>query len=483
MLDFRPVGYVIGLLIVGLGLAMAAPAAIDGWAGSDNWRAFALAGCLTAVLGGALARACKAARTPGLSIPQTFLLTAVLWLASPLFGALPLMFGAPGLGLTDAYFEAASGFTTAGATVITGLDDLPRGVLLWRIMLHWFGGIGIIVAAMAVLPALRIGGMQLFKAESFDTFGKVLPRASEIAASVIWLYVVLTAACAVAYAATGMALFDSVTIAMSTVATGGFANSDSSFGNFPPAAEYVAAVFMLVASLPFVRLVQLAAGATVRPLLADTQVHAFLAIALAMVAGIALWRLAGGQGDAETVFRKTLFNGLSILTGTGFASEDYSLWGAFPAMTLFILGLVGGCSGSATCAIKVFRFQVLAAALSAQVRAIHSPNGVFLPRYEGRAIDDEVLASVMAFFYMFALTLGLATVALAMMGLDPVTAISAAAASLACVGPGFGPIVGPSGNYAPLPDAAKWLLALAMIMGRLELLGLLVLFTRGFWRA
>jgi trk system potassium uptake protein TrkH len=483
MQDFRPVGATLGPLLFWLGAAMLLPMAADLVAGEANWRAFAVAALVTMVAGAALERGCASdGRGAGMTIPQTFLLTAAIWVVGPAFGALPFVFGAPGAGFTDAYFEATSGFTTAGATVFAKLETLPPGVLLWRQIMHWLGGIGIIVVALAILPALRIGGMQLFRSESFDTMGKVLPRATEIAASVSWVYVALTGLCAVAYAACGMTLFDAATHAMSTVATGGFANYDASFGGFPPAAEYVAVVFMTLACLPFVRIVQFAAG-TAQPLLRDTQVHAYLGFTAVFVLGVFLWRLAEGHGDVEPVFRRTLFNVVSILTGTGFASEDYSLWGAFPAAMLFIGGLVGGCSGSATCAIKVFRFQVLAAAIRAQVQAIHSPNGVFLPRFQGRPIDDEVLSSVMAFFYMFALTLGVVTVALAMMGLDPVTAISAAAASLACVGPGFGPIVGPAGNYAPLPDAAKWLLAVTMIMGRLELLGFLVLFTRAFWRS
>lgn len=482
MMDLRPVGATLGPLLFWLGLSMAVPMLVDLWAGTPNWRAFAVAGLVTAVSGAALETGCRdAGRSPGMTIPQTFLLTALIWVVGPAFGALPFMFGATQASFTDGYFEATSGFTTAGATVLTRLETLPPGLLLWRQIMHWLGGIGIIVIALAILPALRIGGMQLFRSESFDTLGKFLPRASEIAASVSWVYVILTLLCAVAYAACGLSLFDAVTHAMSTVATGGFANYDSSFGSFPPAAEYVAVLFMVLACLPFVRIVQFAAG-TARPLLQDSQIHAYLGFTALFVLGVVVWRLAEGHGDAETVFRRTAFNVVSVLTGTGFASEDYALWGAFPSVMLFIGGLVGGCSGSATCAIKVFRFQVLAAAINAQVRAIHSPSGVFMPRYEGRPIDDEVLSSVMAFFYMFALTLAVVTVALAMMGLDPVTAISAAAASLACVGPGFGPIVGPSGNYASLPDAAKWLLALTMIMGRLELLGLLVLFSRSFWR-
>ena len=481
MLDPRPVGFVIGLLLVLLGLAMAAPMAADLWSGAPNWAAFALSGALTVATGGALAFACRGARGGGLTVRQTFLLTSSVWVALPLFAALPFVFGAPGARYVDAFFEAMSGLTTTGSTVFSGLDAMPAGTLLWRALLQWFGGVGIIVVAMAFLPALRVGGMQLFRSEAFDTFGKILPRAAEIAASIGWIYVGLTTACAAAYHGFGMSLFDAVCHAMTTIATGGFANYDSSFAAFDPGVEYVAALFLLLASLPFVRYVQLAAGSA-QPLFKDSQARVFLLIAVGAVAALALWRALGAEGPFEPILRKSLFNGLSILTGAGFASADYNAWGSLPVAVFFVIGMVGGCAGSTCCAIKVFRFQVLFAAIVAQVRRIHSPSGMFVARYEGRPVDDAALSSVMSFFYFFALTLGLFTVALSMIGLEPVTAISGAATALANVGPGLGPEIGPAGNFAGLPDSAKWTLAAAMLVGRLELLSVLVLFTPGFWR-
>ncbi|TVQ56244.1 MAG: TrkH family potassium uptake protein [Rhodobacteraceae bacterium] len=481
MIDLRPVGYVLGLLIVAFGVAMGAPAAVDLVDGAWNWRAFAVSGALTVAVGATAASACRASARPGLTIQQTFALTVFVWALLPLFGALPLMIGEPRARLTDGYFEAMSGLTTTGSTVFSGLETLPRGALLWRAMMQWFGGVGIIVVALAFLPNLRVGGMQLFRSEAFDTFGKILPRAGDIAASVSWVYVGLTGLCAVVYAGFGMDPFDAVCHAMTTIALGGFANSDASFSAYPPAIEYAAAIFMLLAALPFVRYVQLVAG-TPGPLFRDTQIRAFFWVAGAVVLSLTLWRLATAEGEAEAFFRRALFNGVSILTGTGYASEDYGLWGGFAATVVFIAGLVGGCAGSATCAIKVFRFQVLIAAVDAEVRTIHSPSGVFIPRFDGRPVEPEAISSVMSFLYLFALTLGLVTVALAMMGLDPVTAISGAATALANVGPGLGPVIGPAGNFAPLPDGAKWVLSLAMLLGRLEVLTVLVLLTPGFWR-
>lgn len=481
MLDLRPVGYVIGLLLVGLGASMALPMLADWVEGSANWQAFALSAAVTLFVGLSLVLACRAERQEGLTIRQTFLLTVLIWIVSPAFAALPLMMGEPHATAADAFFEAMSGVTTTGSTVFTGLDTMAPGVLLWRAMLQWFGGLGIIVVALAFLPALRVGGMQLFKSEAFDTFGKILPRARDIAASISWLYIGLTIACTVAYASLGMDGFDAFCHAMTTIATGGFANYDSSFGAFGPQAEYAASLFMLLASLPLVRLVQFVAGSA-RPLLHDPQVQAFLCLTVAIVAALVLWRLTHEDGPLEPIVRRSLFNAVSILTGTGYASEDYSLWGSFPVVVLFIAGMIGGCSGSATCAIKVFRFQVLVAAIVSQVRVIHSPSGVFLPRYDGRAIEEGVLSSVMTFFYLFGLTLAVVTVALSMMGLDAITAISGAATALTNVGPGFGPIIGPAGNFAPLPDEAKWLLSATMLLGRLELVSVFVIFTVAFWR-
>ena len=481
MLDLRPVGYVIGLLLATLGASMGLPLLADWLDGSQNWRAFAVSAAVTLFVGLSLVLACRAERQEGLTIRQTFLLTVLVWIVSPAFAALPMMLGEPHASAADAFFEAMSGVTTTGSTVFVGLDTMAPGVLLWRAMLQWFGGLGIIVVALAFLPALRVGGMQLFKSEAFDTFGKILPRARDIAASLSWLYLGLTVACTVAYASFGMSGFDAFCHAMTTIATGGFANYDSSFGGFTPEAEYAASLFMLLASLPLVRLVQLVAGSA-RPLLHDPQVQAFLGTTAAIVAALVVWRVLREDGPLEPVIRRSLFNAVSVLTGTGYASEDYSLWGSFAVVVLFIAGLIGGCSGSATCAIKVFRFQVLAAAIVSQVRIIHSPSGVFPPRYDGRAIEEGVISSVMTFFYLFGLTLAVVTVSLSMMGLDAMTAITGAATALTNVGPGFGPIIGPAGNFAPLPDEAKWLLSFTMLLGRLELVSVFVIFTVAFWR-
>ncbi len=482
MLDPRPLGYVVGLLLTQFGAVMAIPALLDILDGSENWQAFAISGAMTPFVGVALALACAAGKRQGLSIPQTFLLTSGVWVVFPAAGALPFMIGVPHVSFTDAFFEAMSGLTTTGATVFTGLELMPRSTLLWRGMMQWFGGVGIIVVALAFLPSLRVGGMQLFKSEGFDTFGKILPRAAEIAKAVSWVYVGLSVLCTIAYSASGMKLFDAVVNTMTTMATGGFTNYDSSFASFSVSAEYVAVFFMICASLPFARYVQLVAGSP-GPLYNDAQVRGYLFVIATSVAAITLWRLFDDGGEVEPVFRRTLFNFVSVISGTGYASEDYGLWGEFPVALIFFAIILGGCSGSAAGGVKVFRAQVLISALTAQTRTIHSPSGVFTPRYEGRPIGNDVISSVMTFLFMFALTFGVGVVALAMMGVSPITAISGVATTLGNVGPGLGPEIGPSGNYAGMPDGAVWIFSILMALGRLELLSVYVLFTATFWRA
>lgn len=481
MIDLRPVGYVIGLLVAALGATMLVPMAADALVGNGHWPVFLESAIVTALFGGLLALACANGVEERLSLQQTFLLTTSVWVALPAFGAIPFLIGAPEATITDALFEAMSGLTTTGSTVFTGLDTMPAGILLWRSMLQWFGGIGIIVVAMVFLPELRIGGMQIFRSEAFETMGKILPRAAEIAGRISAIYIILTVACAAAYAWAGMTFFDAVNHALTSLSTGGFSTYDASMGVYQGAPEYVASVFMVLASLPFVRYVQLVSGSA-RPLFSDVQVRGFLWVLGVTVVLITAFRILVNDDELEHAFREAVFNITSITTGTGYASVDYQLWGAFPVVLFFFLGLVGGCAGSTCCSIKIFRYQILLASIRTQIQRIHAPHGVFTPRYEGRPVSEDVLSSVMAFFVLFTVTLGVMSVLLAMTGLDIVTSVSGAATALANVGPGLGPIIGPAGNFAPLNDPAKWILTAAMLIGRLELMVVLVLFTAGFWR-
>lgn len=481
MFDLRPVGYVIGLLVAALGFTMLVPLLADLLAGNGHWFVFFEAGVITMLTGGLVALACANGVSAGLSLRQTFLLTSLVWLTLPVFAALPFMMGAPQASFTNAFFEAMSGLTTTGSTTFEHLDQFPEGLRLWRGILQWLGGVGIIVVAMVFLPELRVGGMQIFRSEAFDTMGKILPRAGQIASSIAVIYVVLTVACALAYSATGMLPFDALVHAMTTVSTGGMANYDSSFQGFGAGAHYVAVVFMALAALPFVRYVQLLAG-TAKPLWRDTQVHGFFIVIGFCVMLITAW-LWGREGVmTEIAFREALFNVTSILSGTGYASADYMAWGTFPVMMFFFIGLVGGCAGSTACSVKIFRYQILFASIKSQIRQIHSPHGIFTPRYDGRPISEDVLNSVMAFFVAFLLSLGGTAVLLGMTGLDFITAVSGAATAIGNIGPGLGPQIGPDGNFVQINDTAKWILAMAMFVGRLEIMVVLTILSFKFWR-
>ncbi|MDP5083895.1 MAG: TrkH family potassium uptake protein [Yoonia sp.] len=481
MLDLRPVGYVIGLLVASLGLTMIGPLLVDLLAGDDHWFVFFESAVITVLTGGLIALACANGVTQRLSLRQTFLLTSLVWLTLPLFGAIPFILGATQASFTNAFFEAMSGLTTTGATVFTGIEDLPDGLKLWRGILQWLGGVGIVVVAMVFLPELRVGGMQIFRTEAFDTMGKILPRAGQIASRISVIYLILTVSCALAYSVTGMLPFDALVHAMTTVSTGGMANYDASFGIYGAGAHYVGAFFMLLAALPFVRYVQLLAG-TAQPLWRDTQIHAFLWIVAITVLLITSW-VWGREGVmSEVAFREALFNVTSIISGTGYSSADYMSWGTFPVVMFFLIGLIGGCAGSTSCSVKVFRYQLVFAAIKSQIRQIHSPHGVFTPRYDGRPISEDVLNSVIAFLVAFILSLGITTVLLGLTGLDFITSISGAAAALANIGPGLGLEIGPAGNYANINDTAKWILAIAMFVGRLEIMVVLTILTIKFWR-
>jgi len=287
--------------------------------------------------------------------------------------------------------------------------------------------------------------------------------------------------CAAAYMLSGMTAFDATVHAMTTIATGGFANYDASFAAFEGASVSVAVVFMILAALPFVRFVQMTAG-TARPLLQDSQIRFFLKTTVLIIVGLTLWRVVHDGVTTVEGVRNVVFNVVSILTGTGYASADYMLWGGLPVTVLFFVGLIGGCAGSTSCSIKVFRYQLLFASIKAQLRKIHSPNGMFTPRYDGRSIDEDVLNSVMSFFVFFIVTLGVVAVLLGLTGLDFITSLSGASAALANIGPGLGDHIGPAGNFAGLNDSAKWLLAAAMLIGRLELMVVYAILTVKFWR-
>lgn len=481
MIDIRPVANIIGKLVFTMGLIMVLPLLVDHWRGDPNWRSFLQAAILCVVLGSILTLATRTNDT-SLTTQQAFLLTTSLWIVLPIAGAIPFILGAPHVDFTDAYFEAMSGMTTTGTTVFPVLDGLPNGTHLWRALLQWLGGLGIIVVAMVFLPVMRVGGMQFFKTEGFDTLGKILPRALDIARETTLVYIGMTAASIITFILLGMTGFDAVFHGLSACSTGGFSNYDASFNTYPGAPQVAASFFMILAALPFIRMVQLVRGEA-QPLYHDIQVRAYLRWLFYVISVIVIYRLlTRGEQNPFQVMNNTVFNVISTSTGTGFGAGDVTQWGNFPFTLLFLIGLVGGCTGSTACSIKVFRFLVLFRAVKAQIRRMHSPHRVFPLMLEGRPLDRDVVSSVMAFFTMFMLTFGLLIVALALTGLHPRTALTGAWTAIANVGPIWGPEITSNGSVDQFPTSAKWMMIIGMFLGRLELVSVLVLLLPRFWR-
>ncbi len=481
MIDLRPVLLVVGVFLTLLSLFMGVPALVDLIAGNPDWQVFTVSAGVTMFVGVALALSCRSGRFR-LSVRQAFVMTTVSWSALTLFAALPFMFSELEMSFTDAFFEAMSGITTTGSTVIVGLDLAPPGILLWRGILQWLGGLGIIVMAVAVLPMMGVGGMQMFRVEGFEAGEKILPRATRIAALLSLVYVALTFVWALALYGAGMNGLEASVHAMTTIATGGYSTSDGSIGHFDSAViDVIIMAGMIVGSLPFVLLLRALQG-DLSVLIHDSQVHWFLAIMVAAVFAATLFLVQDADYDPLTAVRYGAFNVISVLTGTGYATADFWLWGSFAAPIFFYIMFIGGCTGSTSCGIKIFRFQVLWAAANTQFLHLIRPHGVFIPYYQGRPIPEDVITSVLSFFFVFGVLFALLAVGLGMFGLDFVTAISAAATAICNVGPGLGPIIGPAGTFESLPDGAKWLLSAGMLLGRLELFTVLLLLSPAFWR-
>ncbi|HAK62846.1 MAG TPA: potassium transporter TrkH [Alphaproteobacteria bacterium] len=485
MFDLRPMMRVIGYMLITLGGAMLIPALFDFASDDPDWRGFLLSSALTLFAGLALylAGGGAPAQNAALNLRQTFLLTVVSWIVVAAFAALPFYFAKVHLNATNPFFESVSGFSTTGSTVIVGLDSAGRGTLLWRGLLQWAGGIGIIVTAIAVMPMLQVGGMQLFHTESSDISEiKLLPRIGQMARTIGLIYLGISFACALSYWLGGMTAFEAVVNMMGTVSTGGFATSDKSFMLWDsPVIEAAAILFMFVGALPLMLFWPLLRGKP-GPLLGDSQVRAFTAITVVAIGMLTLFQLAEGINTDWRAFRYAAFNTVSAITGTGFMNTDYGLWGPFATVFFIVFILLGGCSGSASCGLKIFRVQVLYLAVLKQVKRLIYPNGVFIAHYNNRPLSDAAISSVTGYMFLFFLTFIISGSILSATGLDMTTAFSAVASTLANAGPGMGAIVGPAGNYSTLDPLQIWILSINMLLGRLELLTIYVLFLPRFWR-
>ncbi len=462
-----------GLIVLGVAALMA----LDAFIFRATAGVFTEAAFIAGLVGGLITLAVRGGELARFRRPHTFLLTSSVWLSAALAGALPLFLWK--LTAVDALFETISAVTTTGSTVMSGLDETPRGILLWRAILQGIGGVGFVVAGMALLPVLRVGGMQLFRTESSDRNEKEFRTATRFAMGTLGTYLALILACAAVYLAGGMSSFDAITHALTTLSTGGFSNYDSSFGHFDSAfLQWSATAFMLMGGLPFVWYLRLVTRGTV----ASEQVRAMLLALCAVIAVMTFWLWFNSGFLLADALRLVAFNVVSVVTTTGYATTDYTAWGPFAAVVFFGLTAVGGCTGSTAGGAKAMRWIILWRALKASMRRVVSPNGVFAIRYEGRPVAPDVLQGVVAFFTFYLVTVAVLAGALALMGLDFATSLSGALTATANVGPGIGDSIGPAGNFADLGSGPKLLLAFGMYVGRLEMMTVYTLFLPGFWR-
>jgi trk system potassium uptake protein TrkH len=480
LIQFRPILLALGLMVCLVAAAMLVPMAVDYADSHSSWLVFAASALITFFIGGLMVLFAYDRKPVRAGLREAFLLTTLCWTTVAAFAALP--FVGLGLPLADAYFESVSALTTTGATVITKLDSQPRGILLWRALLQGIGGLGIIVVAILILPFLRIGGMQLFQTESSDRSEKVVPRARQLVGSICGVFIGLLVACVIVFMFLGMTPFDAICHALSTVATGGFSTHDESFGYFRSAPlDWAAIFFMICGALPFVLYIKAMRG-DASALWLDEQVHGFLLLLFTASFVLSTWLVfARGLHYVDAVNLAT-FNVVSVVTTTGFSTTDYGGWGPFAVGVFFILLFVGGCSGSTSGGIKIYRLQVASLLTRSHLLHLISPHRIVTLLYNGRRLPEDVPFSVVAFLALYMATIGLFTVVLAAMGLDLVTALSSAATAVSNVGPGLGEIVGPAGTFATLPNGAKWVLSVAMLLGRLELFTVLVLLRPEFWR-
>ena len=480
MSNYKTVFFTLGILQIILGISMVIPI-LTQIIYSEMDSSF-IGAAIISIIFGVLFFLSNLNHDNKLNLQQAFLLTALSWLSIAIFGSLPFIFSKLELSITDSFFESMSGITTTGSTIILNLQDAPKSILLWRAMLQWLGGIGIIVMAITLMPIMNVGGMQLFKISSNDSSEKLLPKSKEVALRLIYVYLTLTTFCALTYRIFGMSIFDSITHSMTTIATGGFSNYNESIGHFNSLSiEISSMIFIILGSLPFIAYIKFLNGDK-RIFFLDTQIKSFIKIIIFSVILLSLYMLFYTSDFSFINLRPIFFNVISILTGTGYVTGEFDVWGSFPLVFFLMLMFIGGCAGSTTCGIKIFRIQILYVFVVNQLKKIIYPKGIFLIKYDKNTIDDKFMASIISFIFLYLVIFFLLTALLTLSGLDFVTSISGAATSISNVGPGLGSTIGPSGNFANLPEFSKWILSFGMILGRLELFAILVLFLPSFWK-
>ncbi len=478
MSNYKTVFFTLGILQIILGASMFVPIIVQ-FIYSEIDSSFFGASIVTIVFG-ALFFLTNIDHDRKVNLQQAFLLTALSWLSVAVFGSLPFIFSSMEMSITDAFFESMSGITTTGSTIISNLENAPKGILLWRAILQWLGGIGIIVMAITLMPIMNVGGMQLFKISSNDSSEKILPKSKEIALRLIYIYSALTAVCAISYWVFGMGKFDSLTHSMTTIATGGFSNYNQSIGYFNSIyIEISSIIFIILGSIPFIAYIKFLNG-NKKIFTNDTQIKSFLKIIILSIIILSFYLVLTNNENYS--FRSIFFNTISILTGTGYVNAEFDSWGSFPITIFLALMFIGGCAGSTTCGVKIFRIQILYLFILNQLKKIIYPKGVFLIKYDQNPVDEKFIASIISFIFFYFVIFFILAALLSLTGLDFITALSGAATSISNVGPGLGPIIGPNGDFSSLPDISKWVLSVGMILGRLELFAILVLFLPSFWK-
>ena len=478
MSNYKTVFFTLGILQIILGVFMLIPVIVQFF--YNEFDSSFVGASIVTIIFGSLFFLSNLDHEKKLNLQQAFLLTSLSWLSIAIFGSLPFVFSSTEFSFTNAFFESMSGITTTGSTIISNLEIIPKGILLWRALLQWLGGIGIIVMAITLMPIMNVGGMQLFKISSNDSSEKILPKSKEIALRLIYIYSILTVLCAISYKTLGMNFFDSLTHSMTTIATGGFSNYNESIGFFDSIyIEISAMIFIILGSLPFIAYIKFLSG-NKKIFFSDIQIKTFIKIIITSIIILAGYLLISNSDQLN--LRYIFFNVISILTGTGYVNAQYDDWGSFPIILFLGLMFIGGCAGSTTCGIKIFRIQILYSFIINHLKKIIYPKGIFILKYDRNAVDDKFIASIISFIYMYLVIFFIITALLSLTGLDFITAISGAATSISNVGPGLGSIIGPNGNFSMLPDLSKWILTLGMILGRLELFAILVLFLPSFWR-
>ena len=480
MSNYKTVFFILGILQIILGVSMIFPIIMQ-FIFEELDSSFISASIITIIFG-ILFFLSNLENDRKLNLQNAFLLTSLSWISVAIFGSLPFIFSDLNLSVTDSFFESMSGITTTGSTIITDLNSAPKAILIWRAILQWLGGIGIIVMAITLMPIMNVGGMQLLKVSSSDASEKILPKTKEITVRIIIIYLVLTFLCAFFYKIFGMNFFDSLTHSMTTIATGGFSNYNDSIGHFNNfKIEITAMIFIILGSIPFIAYIKYLSG-TKNIFITDTQIKSFIKIIFFSILILFLYLVIYNKSFSEISLRSISFNVISILTGTGYVTQSFDGWGNFPLIFFLILMFIGGCAGSTTCGIKIFRVQILYLFIKNQLKKIIYPRGIFIIKYDNNNVNEKFMASIISFIYLYIVIFFIIAALLSLSGLDFTTSISGAATSISNVGPGLGELIGPNGNFSQLPDFSKWVLSFGMILGRLELFAILVLFLPSFWQ-